>query len=103
LAAAVQYPDCCSASLQLVRGFWFAVRGETRHTNQALDRWTEIWEMEGYTMIQLLKNLHKEESGQDIIEYILIAAFITAGVIVTIGQVATKVASYWTSLNTLLT
>jgi Flp pilus assembly pilin Flp len=54
-------------------------------------------------MIQLLKNLHKEESGQDIIEYILIAAFITAAVVTLITSIATKVTNYWTALNTVLT
>jgi len=54
-------------------------------------------------MIQLFNNLHKEDSGQDIIEYILIAAFITVGVIATIGLIAGKVGGYWTSLKTKLT
>ena len=54
-------------------------------------------------MVQLFKHLHKEESGQDIIEYVLVAAIITAGVVATVGTVATKVKSYWTSLNTALT
>jgi len=54
-------------------------------------------------MILLFNNLHKEESGQDIIEYILIAAFITVGVIATIGLIAGKVSGYWTSLKNQLT
>ena len=54
-------------------------------------------------MIQLLKHLHHEESGQDIIEYVLVAAIITAGVVATVGTVAGKVSSYWTSLSTALT
>jgi Flp pilus assembly pilin Flp len=54
-------------------------------------------------MIQLLKSLHSEESGQDIIEYVLVAAIITAGVVTLVGNVATKVHSYWTSLNAALT
>ena len=54
-------------------------------------------------MIQLFKNLHKEESGQDIIEYILIAAFITSGVIATISTISGKVAGYWTALDGALT
>jgi len=54
-------------------------------------------------MIPLLSDLHKEESGQDIIEYILIAAFITVGVIATIGLIAGKVSGYWTGLKNQLT
>jgi Flp pilus assembly pilin Flp len=54
-------------------------------------------------MIQRLKSLHREESGQDIIEYVLVAAIITAGVVTLVGSVATKVNSYWTSLNAALT
>lgn len=54
-------------------------------------------------MIRLLSNLHNEESGQDIIEYILVAAFITVGVIATVGLVAGKVSRYWTSLKNQLT
>jgi Flp pilus assembly pilin Flp len=54
-------------------------------------------------MIQLFNKLHKDESGQDIIEYILIAAFITVGVIATISLIATKVGTYWTNLKTALT
>jgi len=50
-------------------------------------------------MIQLLKNLHKEESGQDIIEYILVAALITAAVVATITTIGTKVAVLWTNLS----
>jgi Flp pilus assembly pilin Flp len=54
-------------------------------------------------MILLFNNLNKDESGQDIIEYILIAAFITVGVIATIGLIAGKVSGYWTSLKNQLT
>jgi Flp pilus assembly pilin Flp len=65
---------------------------------------TETMRREGRLQtIQLLNNVHKEESGQDIIEYILIAAFITVGVIATIGLIAGKVSGYWTSLKNHLT
>ena len=53
-------------------------------------------------MIQLLKNLHKEESGQDIIEYVLVAALITAAVVATITTIAGKVSALWNTLNTAL-
>ncbi len=31
-------------------------------------------------MIEMLKNLHKDESGQDLIEYALLAALIASGI-----------------------
>ena len=54
-------------------------------------------------MIDLLKNLHKEELGQDIIEYIFIGAAISVAGILLIPGIATKVKGYWTSLSTDLT
>ena len=54
-------------------------------------------------MIQMLKNLHEEERGQDIIEYVLIAAFITAAVIATVTAVGKWVFNSWTNLNAQLT
>jgi len=54
-------------------------------------------------MIQLLNNLHREESGQDIIEYVLVAALITAAVVASVTQIAGKVKVMWTTLNTSLT
>ena len=54
-------------------------------------------------MIKLLQNLHKEESGQDIIEYVFIAAAISVAGIALIPGIATKVAGYWTTLSTELT
>ena len=39
-------------------------------------------------MINMLKNLHKEESGQDLIEYGLIALIVALGAIVGMGALA---------------
>ncbi len=39
-------------------------------------------------MINMLKNLHKEESGQDLIEYALIALIIALGALVGMGSLA---------------
>lgn len=39
-------------------------------------------------MINMLKNLHKEESGQDLIEYALIALIIALGAIAGMGVLA---------------
>jgi Flp pilus assembly pilin Flp len=54
-------------------------------------------------MIQLFKNLHKEESGQDIIEYIFIAGAISIAGIAVIPTIATTVTGYWNSLSGALT
>lgn len=54
-------------------------------------------------MLELLKNLHKEESGQDIIEYVLVATLIAVAALATLPTVGSKVANYWTNLNTKLT
>jgi pilus assembly protein Flp/PilA len=50
-------------------------------------------------MLHLLKSLHKDESGQDIIEYVLVAALITVATIATITTIGNKVSSMWTSLS----
>jgi Flp pilus assembly pilin Flp len=51
-------------------------------------------------MLNLLKQLHTDESGQDIIEYVLVAAIITVGAMTAIKGVGTQVNNLWTSLNT---
>ena len=42
-------------------------------------------------MIRLLRHLHKEESGQDLIEYALIAALIAVACVTVLGNVATGI------------
>ena len=54
-------------------------------------------------MIELLKKLHKDESGQDIIEYVFVAAFISVAGFALIPGIGTKVSSYWTKLSNQLT
>jgi pilus assembly protein Flp/PilA len=54
-------------------------------------------------MINMLKNLHKEESGQDLIEYALVAIIIALGAIVGMGTVATKINSEFSNISTKLT
>ncbi len=51
-------------------------------------------------MLELLKRIHNEESGQDIIEYIVIAAVISVAGIALIPKIASKVSNYWVNLNT---
>ena len=54
-------------------------------------------------MIELLKKLHKDESGQDIIEYVFVAAFISVAGFALIPGIGTKVSSYWAKLSAQLT
>ena len=54
-------------------------------------------------MLKFLKKLHKDESGQDIIEYVFVAAFISVAGFALIPGVGTKVSSYWQILSNQLT
>jgi pilus assembly protein Flp/PilA len=54
-------------------------------------------------MIKMLKNLHKEESGQDLIEYALIAALIAVTCVAVLGTIGTKVNSEFTKVSAQLT
>ncbi len=42
-------------------------------------------------MIKMLKNLHKEEAGQDLIEYALIALIIALGALAGMGALAKSI------------
>jgi len=50
-------------------------------------------------MLELLKKLHKEESGQDLIEYALIAALIAVGSVVAMGSLATKISQEFSKVG----
>jgi Flp pilus assembly pilin Flp len=54
-------------------------------------------------MLQLLKNLHKEESGQDLIEYVLIAATLSVVAIAGSTALVTAINSEWTTIAGKLT
>ena len=54
-------------------------------------------------MIRLLKNFHKEESGQDLIEYALIAALIAVASVVAMGALATKISTEFNKVGNSLT
>jgi pilus assembly protein Flp/PilA len=53
-------------------------------------------------MKQLLKNLIAEESGQDLIEYALVAALVGLGSIASMQGLATSIANTFTSVSTAL-
>lgn len=54
-------------------------------------------------MLELLTKLHKEESGQDLIEYALIAALIAVGSIVAMGTLAGKISDEFGKVGNSLT
>lgn len=54
-------------------------------------------------MINFLKNLHKEESGQDLIEYALIGLLIALGAIAGMTTVANSINAEFTKIAGKLT
>ena len=54
-------------------------------------------------MIRLLKNLHKEESGQDLIEYALIAALLAMAATAAMGTLANAIKGEFTNVGAELT
>ena len=54
-------------------------------------------------MINMLKNLHKEESGQDLIEYALIALIVALGAIAGMTTLATKINAEFVNVGNKLT
>ena len=54
-------------------------------------------------MLNFLKNLHKEEAGQDLIEYALIALLIALGAIAGMSQLAGSINKEFTRIAGTLT
>jgi pilus assembly protein Flp/PilA len=54
------------------------------------------------TAINLFTNLLKDESGQDLIEYALVAGLIALGAIATMGTLGTAISTAFTSVTTKL-
>lgn len=52
--------------------------------------------------MNLVKRLIKEEEGQGMIEYVIIAAFISIAAIVFIRQIGPKVNTVWSNVNNAL-
>jgi len=52
---------------------------------------------------QLLNNLMVEESGQDLIEYALVAALVGLGAVASMRTLSTNIGSAFTSIGTTLT
>ena len=54
-------------------------------------------------MVNLLKRLHKDESGQDLIEYALVGLIIALGALAGMGTLATSINSEFTKIAGSLT
>ena len=54
-------------------------------------------------MINMLKNLHKEDSGQDLIEYALIAALIAVAAVASMDTLAGKINTEFSKVGNQLT
>ncbi len=52
---------------------------------------------------QILNNLIVEESGQDLIEYALVAALVALGAVVTMGTLATTIRTAFSDISSGLT
>ena len=52
---------------------------------------------------QILNNLITEESGQDLIEYALVAALVGLAAVASMKTLGTSISSAFTSINTTLT
>jgi len=54
-------------------------------------------------MWELLKSLRQDESGQDLIEYALVAALIALGAVASMKTVSTAIGNAFAQINTNLT
>ena len=54
-------------------------------------------------MLNMLKNLHKEESGQDLIEYGLIALIVALGALVAMSTLAKSINNVFSQVSQQLT
>jgi pilus assembly protein Flp/PilA len=54
-------------------------------------------------MKQLLKNLMTEESGQDLIEYALVAALVGLGSVASMSSLASSISTTFTGIGSTLT
>ena len=54
-------------------------------------------------MINTLKRLHKEEAGQDLIEYALIALLIALGAVTGMGKLASSINNEFSKISGSLT
>ena len=54
-------------------------------------------------MMNLLKNLHREEAGQDLIEYALVALLVALGAVTGMGKLASSINNEFSKVSSSLT
>jgi len=54
-------------------------------------------------MLNTLKRLHKEEAGQDLIEYALVALIVALGALVGMGKLASSINNEFSKISSSLT
>ncbi len=54
-------------------------------------------------ILYALRGLHQDESGQDMIEYVLVAALLALGALAAMGSLGTSVNNAYTWINTKFT
>jgi len=54
-------------------------------------------------MKQIFSNLMNDESGQDLIEYALVAGLVSLGCVALLGSTSTKIQTIFTNIGTALT
>jgi pilus assembly protein Flp/PilA len=54
-------------------------------------------------MVEILKNLHKEESGQDLIEYALLAVLVAISAVAVLPTLAQDISIYFSKVTVPLT
>ena len=54
-------------------------------------------------MVEILKNLHKGESGQDLIEYALLGVLVAISAVVVLPTIAMDVSAYFSKVAAQLT
>jgi pilus assembly protein Flp/PilA len=54
------------------------------------------------TALNVLRNLHRDESGQDLIEYALVAALIAFGAVTTMGTLAGEINTAFSKIGSKL-
>ncbi len=55
------------------------------------------------SILSVLRNLHNDESGQDLVEYALVTALIATGAIATMRTLGTSISTAFTTIETKLT
>ena len=54
-------------------------------------------------MVKLVKRLHKDEAGQDLVEYALIAALLAMGTVASFSTLAQNISSEFANIDSYLT